>query len=152
MKTRVPDFRDLEVRRAASIPRMVLALDVFIKNRVLDELEHRRHDGVGLGHGVLLRNMDFEGSPLSVVAQRAGVTRQAVAKVAAELVELGYVKTVTSAEDARVKIVKLTARGVTLVVDSIEIYEQIEAEMRDVIGSSRLETMRTLLRKLSRLV
>ncbi len=150
MGSRKPDFHDLEARREASIPRLVFALDMFAREYIVNAIQQRGHDRVSLGHGVLLRNMDLEGSPLSVVAQRAGISRQAIAKTAAELAELGYVKTVTSPEDARVKIVKLTKRGVTLVTDVIEIYEEIEAALREVIGRSKLETMRSTLRKLGR--
>lgn len=142
---RIPDIADLEARRALSAPRMIYGLHIFVRDRVIEGLERRGHESVTFGHGVLLRNMDFAGTPLSVIAQRAGVSRQAIAKVTADLVELGYVETSTSRDDGRVKIAKLTRRGIRLAKDSIEIFEEIEEAFREIAGDAKLESLRRTL-------
>ncbi len=149
MKRPKTNFDDLEERRTGSISRMTFDLLTLVKNRVIEKLRERGYADVGMAHGVLLRNMDLSGSPLSEVARRAGVSRQAVAKVAAELSRLGYVETEKSSEDARVKIVRLTNRGVVFVTDTIEIYEQIDVEICDLIGSTPFRALQKTLRKLT---
>ena len=150
LKSRQPKLADLETRRAQSIPRMMYAVNELVMESVFEGLKQRGHARAAIAHGVVLRNMDFEGSPLSVIARRAGVTRQAVAKVTAELVELGYVRTVTSPDDGRVKIAKLTARGRALARDGLELYEEVEAAFRAVIGPARLEILRKTMSKLAK--
>lgn len=102
-----------------------------------------------MSHSVVLRNMDIEGTPLSVITKRAGVSRQAVAKVASQLVVMGYVKTAPDPGDRRAKMLKLTPKGLTLFTDSMEIYDEVERELVERIGRRRLEEFRSTLKEIS---
>ena len=64
------------------------------------------------GHGCVFGFIDLEhGSRLTDLAERAGLTKQAVGEAVAELERKGYVERVPDPEDGRAKIIKLTQRG-----------------------------------------
>jgi DNA-binding MarR family transcriptional regulator len=65
------------------------------------------------GHGCVFGFIDLEqGSRLTDLAERSGLTKQAVGEAVAELERKGYLERVPDPEDGRAKIIKLTQRGV----------------------------------------
>lgn len=144
-RTRKYDSKDVQVRRRTSVPRLLYDCSNICKDLVLKRLAQRGHHQVRLSHNVVLRHMDFDGTAQSSIAQRAGVSRQAVAKVVGQLCGLGYIRTIRDPQDRRAKILKLTAKGVRLFEDSIEIYDEIERTLLVKIGRQRLVALRSTL-------
>ena len=144
----VPNLQDLQKRRVTSVTRLLFGCYLTSRDRIQEKMSARGYADSNMGHGVVLRHLDFEGTPLSVITRRAGVSRQAIAKVAAELVELGYVRLDADPEDRRAKIVRPTKRGLQLIEANIESYEEVEREIGEIIGRRRLELLRTTLRML----
>ena len=84
------------------------------KELALDEL-HRRLGSEGYpdirpGHGCDCF-IELEGSRLTQLAERAGMTKQAVGEMVADLEQLGYLERVPDPGDGRAKIIRLSARG-----------------------------------------
>ena len=50
--------------------------------------------------------------------------------------------------DGRVKVLKPTAAGLKLFADAMEVYDEVEREFAEQIGSRGLKQLRMLLRKL----
>ena len=82
--------------------------------------------------------------PLSNVelASVMGMTKQAAAKLVDAMVEAGYVVRSASAEDGRVRLVQLTARGRRLQTTAEEIYVELESRWAQTIGPVRLAALR----------
>ena len=144
-RSRKYDSKDIQVRRRTSVPRLLGDCTNLCKDLLLEKLANRGHHQVGLSHSVVLRHMDFEGTAQSLIARRAGVSRQAIAKVVGQLARLGYIRTVRDPHDRRAKILELTANGVRLFEDSIEIYDEIERTLSKKIGRQRLVALRSTL-------
>ncbi len=143
------DLDAFNVRRFTSVARLLHEAFNVCRDRVLDKLTSHGHPSINMSHGVVLRNMDLEGTPLSVVTKRAGLSRQAVAKVAGQLEALGYLTASRDPTDRRAKILKLSSKGVALFADSIEAYGAFEDELAQRIGRRRLEQFRTTLQMIS---
>ncbi len=143
------EFDALMVRRFTSVARLLHEAFSVCRDRVLDKLTSHGHPSINMSHGVVLRNMDLEGTSLSVVTKRAGLSRQAVAKVAGQLEALGYVTASRDPTDRRAKILKLSPKGMQLFADSIEAYGEFENELAQRIGRRRLEQFRTTLQMIS---
>ena len=148
-RTKQINVDDFQARRFGSVARLLQDCYSTWRDRVLVKLVKRGHDRVGMSHSVVLRNMDIDGTPLSVITKRAGVSRQAVAKVASQLVVMGYVKTAPDPGDRRAKMLKLTPKGLTLFTDSMEIYDEVERGLVERIGRRRLEEFRSTLKEIS---
>lgn len=143
------DLDALTVRRFASVARLLHDAFNVCRDLVLDKLTSHGHPFINMSHGVVLRNMDVKGTPLSIVTKRAGLSRQAVAKVAGQLEELGYLTASRDPTDRRAKILKLSSKGMRLFTDSIEAYGEFEEELARKIGRRRLEQFRKTLQMIS---
>lgn len=143
------DADALTSKRFSSVARLLHDSFTICRGRVLEKLTSRGHPYINLSHSVVLRHIDVEGTPLSVVTRRAGVSRQAVAKVARQLEVVGYLATLPDPTDRRAKVLKLTPRGMLLFAACIEAYEAFEEELAQRIGRRRLEQFRITLQMIS---
>jgi len=79
-------------------------------------------------HHPIFENLDPEGTRLTTLAHRAGLTHQSVGEVIAVLVERGYVERVPDPVDRRAKLVRLTESGREVVLAAIGVIDEIERE------------------------
>ena len=99
-----------------------------------------------------LANLDTEGTSISALARRAGVTRQAASQQIAALERAGYIERRASATDGRAAIIVQTRRGRALLEDALDIVENLEAAYAEHLGQARLADLKkTLLSLLDRI-
>ena len=115
------------------------------------DLLHRRlvaqgFDGVRYRHGSVFRFIDPEGSRLTELAERSGLSKQAVGELVDELERLGYVERAPDPRDRRAKIIKLTDRGARGQAAAGAIVTDIEQEWATHLGSDRIVELRRTLR------
>jgi DNA-binding MarR family transcriptional regulator len=108
--------------------------------------ERLREEGFGHvreGHGCVFGFIDIEnGSRLTEMAERAGLTKQAVGEAATELERLGYAERVPDPTDKRAKIIKLTPSGVDACLTGRRIFAEIEREWAEQFGEELVANMR----------
>lgn len=90
----------------------------------------------------LLANLDTEGTSISALARRAGVTRQAASQQVAALEAAGYIERRPSESDARAVIIIQTRLGRALLEDAIDIVEELEAGYAETLGHRRLTDLK----------
>jgi DNA-binding MarR family transcriptional regulator len=76
----------------------------------------------------IFENLDPDGTRLTVLAARAGLTHQSVGEVVAELQHRGFVERVADPTDRRARLVRLTDTGRVLVRAAIAAIDGIERE------------------------
>lgn len=76
----------------------------------------------------IFENLDPDGTRLTVLASRAGLTHQSVGEVVGELERRGYVERIPDPTDRRARLVILTDAGRALVRAAIAHIGDIEAE------------------------
>jgi DNA-binding MarR family transcriptional regulator len=81
-------------------------------------------------------------------ADRAGMTKQAMAQLVAHLEEHGYVERVPDPGDRRAKLVRATARGRDVFAVARELVDEVEARLTERLGAARPCELRTLLQAL----
>ena len=111
------------------------------------ELLHRRlneegFDGIRYRHGSVFRFIDPEGSRLTVLAERSGLTKQAIAELVDELERLGYVARATDPNDRRAKIIRLTEQGMAGRAAAGRILLNIERRWARHFGQDRITMLR----------
>lgn len=139
----VIDLSDLQARRSASVPRLLFNAYSVCRDYVLAELSGRGYPDVNMSHAVLLRQIDFLGTSLAELARRAGVSRQAMTKLARQLERLRYVRVESDAADRRIRVVRLTEHGLAMAAACIQAYEALERRFERVVGRSRIDALRT---------
>lgn len=100
------------------------------------------------GHHVVLRHVGHEGERPVVIAQRAQVSRQAIAKVIDDLERVGLVRRDPDPQDGRGVIVRLTERGLAGLAVGRRKMEEIEAELIAEVGARRWQALRRALERL----
>lgn len=122
------------------------------KELVTDEL-HRRlraagYEEVRPGHGCVFRHISAEGSRLTELAERAGMTKQSLGEVVADLEQLGYVERAGDPDDRRAKIIRLTERGIAARSEAQRAFAEIEASWAGEYGAKRVASLRGLLEEI----
>jgi DNA-binding MarR family transcriptional regulator len=145
-----PGSRDTEedaLRRAArqkSLLHPLSRLAGDFRDRIRAGLRARGH-ALQPAHASILIHLKGEGRRLTELAERAGVSKQAMGKLVDELEEIGYVERVPDEGDGRAKIVRFSKKGRALLRDSHEIVESIWDDYAALVGEPRLVRLRDTL-------
>jgi DNA-binding MarR family transcriptional regulator len=111
--------------------------------KLFQRLGQEGFEHVREGHGCVFGFIDIQhGSRLTELAERAGLTKQAVGEAATELERLGYVERVPDPSDRRAKIIKLTPSGVDACLTGRRIFAEIEREWAEELGEELVAGMR----------
>ena len=118
------------------------------------EALHRRfvergHPEIRPPHGDVMQFLDDDGTRVSVLAERAQITKQSMAELVAHLERLGYVERVPDPSDRRAKLVRATRRGKQLYAIAREVVAEIEAEWTRRLGKAKMRRLRELLEELN---
>ena len=99
-------------------------------------------------HGCVFGTIGNGGDRLTVLAERARMTKQAVGDVVSELESLGYVERVPDPNDGRAKIIRLTDRGQSSWELGYKIFDEIERGWEERYGAERVRAMIDLMREI----
>ena len=118
------------------------------------ELLHRRfaergHPDIRPPHGNVMQFLDDAGTRVSVLAERAQMTKQSMAELVVHLERLGYVERVPDPSDRRAKLVRATPRGKQLYAIARDVVAEIEAEWTKRLGKTKMRQLRALLEELN---
>lgn len=89
------------------------------------------------------------GTRLTELSERAGITKQAMMQVVDSLQSRGFVRRTVDPEDARAKVVKLTAKGLRHRAEARRAMAGVETRVRRRLGDRRYEALRSTLEELT---
>jgi DNA-binding MarR family transcriptional regulator len=119
-----------------------------MSEELMRELAARGHPDVRFAHGSVFQFLDDDGTRVSVLAERAHVSKQAMAQLVAHLEEHGYVERVPDPHDRRAKLVRATERGGEVFAIAQAMIASVDARLRQRLGDAKVEQLRTLLEEL----
>lgn len=137
--------KQFSIERKQSIGRLLLRAARDFAARASAQMCALGYPGLQMGHAALLANLDLEGSRVGVLAERAGMTKQAMGQLVKELEDNGYLERRHDPTDRRATLVTPTDAGSQLLVDVQKIVEEIEAEYAHVLGERSLQLLRSSL-------
>ena len=133
---------DLRLYRNRKLYRS-LTRTLRVYNRLLlTRLRARGFDDFAPAFPSLMSNLDMEGTRIGVLANRAGVTRQAAGQLLREIERCGYVERRDSAHDGRATMVYFTSRGRRLLATVLELVEEIEADFAAALQPGEFDRVR----------
>jgi DNA-binding MarR family transcriptional regulator len=123
---------------------LALFVGMRMNEQVLEELHAAGFTGLRHAHGFLFQHL--LGGPRSIteLAALLEVTQQAASKTVAELERLGFIEQ-TPSEDARVRRVRLSARGQASVDKSRAVRAELQKRFERTHGKRAVEEARKLL-------
>jgi DNA-binding MarR family transcriptional regulator len=92
-------------------------------------------------HGFALQAIGGEGTTVSELGRRLGVSKQAAGKTAASLESVGYASRVADPRDARATKLIRTTRGTEMLALSAEIFERLRADWVRQLGEERVAAL-----------
>jgi DNA-binding MarR family transcriptional regulator len=131
----------LELERRKNLRQLLLRASRVVNSQVVQGLHARGFTQLKSMHTTLLSNLPLAGASVTHVAERAGITKQAMGRLASELEIAGYLKQKKLAADGRVRMLSLTARGRRLMLDSFEVMAALEEQYADAIGKKQLHAL-----------
>jgi DNA-binding MarR family transcriptional regulator len=127
----------------ADLLRLLLDGHRALSSELVSWMDERGYPDAKAGHAAVFMNIDRRsGTRLTDLARRAGITKQGMMLVVDDLEQRGYVRRVPDAEDARAKVVRLTARGRRYVAEARRAMAALEARVRRELGERRYEALR----------
>jgi DNA-binding MarR family transcriptional regulator len=142
--------RSLSIFGRRNIGVLLQQLSRDFERRAKGTLQARGHTELLPSHRVVFTSLGRNGTRLTVLAQQAGMTKQAMGQIVDDLEQLGYVERTPDPEDGRAKIVRFTAAGLDFVCDAAEVLDQIWREYASVLGVRELNHVQEGLVKLLR--
>jgi DNA-binding MarR family transcriptional regulator len=106
-------------------------------------------DGLTPAFASVMPLLDAKGSRATVLAQKAGVTKQAMSQLVKLLEQRDYVEQVADPTDTRAKVIRLTKRGISLRRACEEVRNELEANALKTLGKRDLSKLH---QDLSRLI
>ena len=117
---------------------LLLRASRIVNRHVVEGLQARGYTGLRSTHTTLLSNVPLAGGTVTETAERAGISKQAMGRLAADLENAGYVRVIVDPADARVRILELTKIGRRLMFDSLDVMADLENRYAKLISSKTL--------------
>jgi len=128
-------------------------LALFAGYACMDEVGRglrKQHRGLRFSHGFLFQHLVEGERTIGELAEGMDVTQQAVSKAVSELGRMGYVERVADPADARVRRVRLTARGRAAVEAARDGRAALERALERRCGERELAQVRRTLAEVIR--
>ena len=116
-----------------------------IFRRLVRELNLAGFDGITLAHLPVIRFPGPDGMRPGVLAERAGMSKQAMNRLLGSLEDLGYLVRSGVPDEGRARVVRLTRRGHAVWEKEIEILREIEREWTAELGGKDFARLKLLL-------
>lgn len=142
------DAEELRELRQQHIGRLLQRAYRAFSEEATAKLHARGHIGLSLASTTALSYLDLEGTRINVLAERAGMTKQSMGQLVAELETHGYVRRAPDPSDRRASLVQFTEAGWRFLRDAAAIKREIESEYREALGADGLAALRGTLEKL----
>jgi DNA-binding MarR family transcriptional regulator len=130
----------------------LVALLASVKEDLLEEMYNRvsaaGYQGLRPSHGCVFRYLDVDGSRLSDLAEKSGMTKQAFGEHVANVESLGYIVRVPDPEDGRAKLIVPTPRGREALILGRQVFADLEREWAEAIGVERVAGLRETLQEI----
>jgi DNA-binding MarR family transcriptional regulator len=137
----------LEVAKQANTGQLLLRCARLLDEAAIARVNRQAGMPVTLrpAHTKLFPHIDFAGTRISTVADRLGVTKQAVSQLCSELAELGVVALDPDPDDGRAKRVRFTRKGLEAIHHGLGVLAGIERELAAAVGEARMAALQRTL-------
>ena len=117
--------------------------------RALELLHQEGFEDIKLSHSALFANLDLKGTQITVLAERAGMTKQAMGQLATDLELKGYIRKSKDPVDKRAYIIQFTKQAEKALHMAYAIKLKVEKEFASVLGNNQLASLNNLLKTLT---
>lgn len=139
-------LREFAAASGDSATHLLTRASTLMMTALLERLSARGHSPVRLAHLAVFAGLDPEGTRISALAARAGISRQAMSVLVHDLEASGYVRSTPDPSDRRATVVELDARGAEFCRAAVVVSAELDAAVAAAVGGDELARIRTALR------
>jgi len=138
-----PDYlRELEQKKRASTAQLLFRAARLLNEWALATVrEETGNPNIRAAHTSLLPHLGFQGTRLTELADKLGVSKQAAFQLVEELEAQGMVEKVADPADGRAKLIRFSKRGERALMEGLRVLGQIERTLSATIGRKRFEAL-----------
>jgi DNA-binding MarR family transcriptional regulator len=137
------------------LPRSTFEL-LFRASRLVNERALARIDAersttgghIRMAHTTLFPHITSAGVRLTTLADKVGVTKQAIGPLVDDLEREGMVERIDDPDDRRAKLIRWTKRGERALLHGLGVLAELERELAKAVGTSRLAQLANTLERL----
>lgn len=142
-------LRDFAEAAEDDVGQLIAAASATLVRNAFDRLADLGFPEVHPAHIAVFTALDPQGTRVSVLAERAGISRQAMSVLVRGLDAAGYLSTQTDPSDQRATLVRLDERGETFCRAAIEVAGELNREIEARLGEDTAKSIRAALRTLA---
>ncbi len=138
------DFeRRLEEAKGASASQLMIRVARLLNERGIARMRERSgFENLRASHMALFPHIDLEGTRLTVLAERLGVSKQAVGQLVDDLEEMGAVERSRDPKDGRAKLIRFVLEGEGSLIEGMKVLGGLDEEIESILGRMRAELIR----------
>jgi DNA-binding MarR family transcriptional regulator len=147
LKQNIPANQLEQMREQQPLARLLIRAGRAFNAQTSAKLEALGYRAFGGVQGGLFAQIDPDGTRLTTLAERLGITKQSVSQIVSDLERSGYVQRLEDPTDRRASLVRFTERGWKFCQDINRVRVEAEAEYEAVLGKDAMQTLRDLLER-----
>ena len=148
LKRNIPANQLEEMREQQPLARLLIRAQRAFNNQTTAKLEALGYRAFGGVQGGLFAQIDPDGTRLTTLAERLGITKQSVSQIVSDLEKNGYVQRLEDPTDRRASLVRFTERGWKFCQAINAVRIEVETEYEALLGKDAIRNLRTLLERL----
>ncbi len=115
----------------------------------MQKLHQEGYDDLTQFQAELLSYVELNGSRIRLLAQKIGVSKQAISETVLQLVKAGYLLKRTDTEDRRVQLLFFSPKGEQFLFDEHRLKAELEQDYKTLLGRQAFESLQKNLQTLS---
>jgi DNA-binding MarR family transcriptional regulator len=137
------DWETLEALKRASVGQLLLKSARLLDERALERVNRTGGPPIPIrpAHTSLFPHIDKQGTRLTELARRLGVTKQAVGQLVSDLEQMGMLERLDDPADGRAKLVRFTDRGLRGIEHGLGILRTLESQLEHRLGPRRMRDL-----------
>lgn len=116
-----------------------------IHRRIIRDLNAAGFEDLSMPHMALFRFPGPDGVRPGVLAERAGMSKQAMNRLLGSLDDMGYLVRSSAPDEGRARMVRFTKRGRAAYAKAVEVLREVEREWRAELGPRDFAELKRLL-------
>lgn len=143
------DFKKkLEKAKDSSVSQLLIKCGRLVNERGIEILrKEMKMPHLRPAHMSLFPHLDLEGTRLTELAQRLGISKQAVGQLVADMEEMGVMERVPDPEDGRAKLVQFSKAGRKGMMEGMGTLFQLDKQLTSELGEPLMNKLHDALRK-----
>lgn len=134
-----------EAQKRRSMMQVLFKCARLLNEQALAHLRRTTGRSVQASHVALFPHLDFEGIRLTALAERLGISKQAVGQLVDDLERMGTVERVRDPSDGRAKLIRYSRQGQQALRGGVSMLVEMEGELRELVGAERLDVTHQVL-------